>query len=119
MVTDGASRRSLLKAAGSAGVMAGLPEAALAFQPARQATHEVAANPGPPTPPQHTIRFAVIGLDHVHINRIVDAIRRGGGELAAVYSANPRVLADFQKRNGSVKVARSEDEILNDLPFSW
>jgi predicted dehydrogenase len=32
----------------------------------------------------------------------------------SVYSTNPQGLADFHKRFGDVKVARSEDEILND-----
>ena len=94
--------------------MAGLSEAALAFHPAGQVAHEVAANARQDSAPQHTIRFAVIGLDHVHINRITDAIRRGGGELAAVHSTNRQALAGFQKRYGAVKAAASEDEILND-----
>ena len=97
-----------------AGAMAGLPEAALAFQAAGPITHEVARSTSQETAPKYTIKFAAIGLDHVHIHGITDAVRRGGGELAAVHSTNPRALADFQKRYGGVKVARSEDEILND-----
>lgn len=113
MAMDNVSRRSLLKAAGTAGIMGGLPEAALAFQ-AGQATHEVAPGPGQQATPKHTIKFAVIGLDHNHINSITDTMRRSGGELAAVHSVNAEALAGFQKRYGNVKVARSEDEILND-----
>ena len=64
--------------------------------------------------PKHTIKFAVIGLDHNHINGITDTIRRSGGELVAVHSTLPDALAGFQKRYSGVKVARSEDEILND-----
>jgi predicted dehydrogenase len=114
MTMDFLNRRSLLKAVGSAGVMAGLPEAALAFQAAGQARHEIAAGSDQEAQPKHTIRFAVIGLDHEHINGITEALLRGGGELAAVYSTNAQGLADFLKRHGGLKVAGSEDEILSD-----
>ena len=97
MSPEDITRRFLLKAAGST---------ALAFQTAAQVTHEVT--------PSHTIRFAVIGLDHNHINGITDTIRRSGGELVSVHSANTEALAAFQKRYEGVKVARGEDEILND-----
>jgi predicted dehydrogenase len=106
MGMDDVDRRSLLKAVGSAGVMA--------FQAAGQAIHEVAEGPGQEARPKYTIKFAVIGLDHVHINRITDALRRGGGELVAVHSTNPQALAGFQKRYPGVKLAASEDEILSD-----
>lgn len=118
MNMDLLSRRSLLKAAGSAGAIAGLPEAALAFQAAGQVKHETA--PGSKqeskqgSKPKYAIRFAVIGLDHDHINGITEALLRGGGELVAVHSTNPAGLADFLKRHSGVKVAASEDEILND-----
>ena len=94
---DNVSRRALLGAAGM-----------MAFQ------HEVAAGPLQEPTPKNRIKFAVIGLDHNHINGITDAIRRGGGELVAVYSNLPQAVAGFQKRYAAVKVARSEDEILND-----
>jgi predicted dehydrogenase len=113
MAIDNVSRRSVLKVAGSAG-MIGLPEAALAFQAAGQVQHEVASGPSHDSAPKHAIKFAVIGLDHNHINGITDTIRRSGGELVWVHSTIPQALAGFQKRYGSVKVARSEDEILND-----
>jgi len=99
------TRRLLLKAAGST---------AFALQSAGQVTHEVAAGPPQQQPPAHTIRFAVIGLDHSHINGITDTIRRSGGQLVSVHSTNAEALAAFQKRYAGVKVARSEDEILND-----
>ncbi len=95
-------------------MMAGLPEAAQAFQTAGQVAHETAAGSSPQTAPKYTIKFAVIGLDHDHINGITEALLRGGGELFSVHSTNPQGLADFRKRHGDVKVAASEDEILND-----
>ena len=110
MAKDNVSRRSVLKVAG---FMGGLSEAALAFEPARPVQHETAAGPRQDDTRKHSIRFAVIGLDHSHINSIADTIQRSGGELVSVYSTNPPALAAFQKRFGA-KVARSEDEILND-----
>jgi predicted dehydrogenase len=110
MASENVSRRSVLKVAG---MMGGLSEAGLAFEPTRPLQHAVAAAPRQDDAPKHAIRFAVIGLDHSHINSIAETIQRGGGELVTVYSTNPQSLATFQKRFG-VRVARSEDEILND-----
>src|ERR1017187_9281296 len=112
-MADDVSRRSFLKTTGPAGLMAGLPMAALGFEGAPPVTQEVTVAASPQTKPKYSIQFAVIGLDHNHINGMTDAVRRGGGELAAVYSTNPQGLADFQKRYPDVKAAASEDEILN------
>jgi predicted dehydrogenase len=68
----------------------------------------------PEAKPKYSIKFAVVGLDHYHIMSMTAAMQRGGGELVSVYSNNPKALADFHKRFGDVKVAGSEDEILND-----
>ena len=99
------SRRSVL--------MAGVPGAAMAFQPSAQ-VHEVTVAGKPPAKPEHAIKFAVIGIDHNHINGITDAVKRGGGELVKVHSTNQAALADFQKRFPEAKLAASEDEILTD-----
>ena len=56
--------------------MGRLPETALAFQTTGQITHEVATGPAQEHTPEHTIKFAVIGLDHSQINGITDTIRR-------------------------------------------
>ena len=60
------------------------------------------------------IRFAVIGINHAHINSQVDAVLRGGGEFAAVYAKEPDLLETFTKRFPQAKLARSENEILED-----
>lgn len=114
MKTDDVSRRSILRTVGSAGALVGLPEAALAFQTAGQVTHEVAASGAQETAPKYKIKFAVIGIDHDHIFPITNALVRGGGELAAVYATNAKMLAWYLGRFKGVKVAASEDEILND-----
>jgi len=119
-MTNSVDRRSFLKATGSAGMIsAGMisatPGTAFAENAAGPVVHEVAA-PGmdPDAKPEHTIKFAVIGLDHYHIMGMTAAVQRGGGQLVSLYSTNPKAIADFRKRFGDVKLARSEDEILND-----
>lgn len=116
---DPVNRRLFMKAVGPASLLPALPEAAFAFQAAGpQIVNEVAApQPDANAKPKYSIKFAVIGLDHNHILSITAAVQRGGGELVSVLNtnpANPKGLADFQARFGNVKVARNEDEILND-----
>jgi predicted dehydrogenase len=45
---------------------------------------------------------------------MVSSLVEGGGELVAVYSREPELLPDFTKRYPKVKIARSEEEILED-----
>ena len=60
------------------------------------------------------IRFAVIGLNHAHINSQTTAVIRGGGELVWLYAKEPDLIAAFQKRFPQAKLARGEKEILED-----
>jgi predicted dehydrogenase len=61
-----------------------------------------------------SIRFSVIGLNHGHINSQVEAVIRGGGQLAAFYAKEPDLADTFSKRYPQAKLARSEKEILED-----
>ena len=109
-------RRSFLKTMGAEGMLSTLPEAAFALHPGGSTiVHEVAA-PGfdADAQPKHSIKFAVIGLDHGHILGITEAVIRGGGELVAFYSTLPKESAAFQKAHPTARLAKSEDEILND-----
>ena len=93
-------RREFLRdLAGSAAALSILPRAAQA-QPARS---------GPPK-----LRFAVIGINHSHINSQVNAVVRGGGELVSVFAKEPDLLAAFTKTFPQAKPARGENEILED-----
>jgi predicted dehydrogenase len=60
------------------------------------------------------VRFGVVGVNHSHIYGMVDAVTRGGGELASVFVKEPDLLAEFTKRYPAAKVARSEAEVLED-----
>jgi predicted dehydrogenase len=60
------------------------------------------------------IRFSVIGLNHAHIYGQVRAVLEGGGELVQFYAAEPELIAPFAAFFPKAKLARSEDEILED-----
>ena len=68
-----------------------------------------AVYPGPPR-----IRFAVIGINHGHINSMVEAVIRGGGEFVSFYAAEPNLRDAFAKTHPQAALARSEQEILDD-----
>src|SRR4051812_20181418 len=53
------------------------------------------------------IKFAVINIDHPHIYGMTDAIKRGGGELVALYAAQPDLTSAFLKAYPEVKLAKS------------
>jgi len=116
MQFDTIGRRSFLKTVGAVGMLSTLPETALGLHAGSgHITHEAAA-PGAEedAKPKYSIKFAVIGLDHAHIMGITAAVIRGGGELAAFYSTLPREIAGFQKIYPQARLAKSEDEILDD-----
>jgi len=69
----------------------------------------------PPRPSDNPrIKFSVIGINHAHINSQVDAVIRGGGELISLYAKEQDLVAAFTKRYPQVKLANSENEILED-----
>ena len=108
MTTSRTDRREFLKkslgasaaAAALAGASAG---SAAARQPGKGADGK-----------KPRIRFAAVGLNHGHIYGQVGAVQRGGGELVSFFAKEPDLVAAFQKRFPGAKLARSEDEILED-----
>jgi predicted dehydrogenase len=75
---------------------------------------EVVIKPGNRTAPKESIRFSVIGLNHGHIYGMVESLIDGGGELVAVYSREPELLQGFTRRYPNVKIAKTEEEIIDD-----
>lgn len=75
---------------------------------------EIILKPEKRSKPKESIRFSVIGLNHGHIYGMVNALIEGGGSLVAVYAKEPDLLQSFTKRYPNVKVAASEEEILED-----
>jgi predicted dehydrogenase len=107
-------RQFLKRVAGSAAMISALPEGIAPLDPRKariykERARQTAAAKGPAK-----IRFAVIGINHNHINSQVDAVLRGGGELMSVYAKEADLTAAFIKRFPQAKVARSENEILDD-----
>ncbi len=75
---------------------------------------EIVVPSGKQSAPENSIRFSVIGLNHGHIYGMVDSLFKGGGELVAVYSREPELLPGFTRRYPKAKIAKSEEEILDD-----
>jgi hypothetical protein len=60
------------------------------------------------------VRFAIIGLDHIHVHNHVRLLREAGAEFVAYYSDKPELIADFGNRYAEIGAARSMAEILED-----
>src|SRR5260370_169131 len=120
MSQESVGRRAFLKGAASgvlgSGMLAALPESALALEPGdTRVVHEVAeAGQDAEAQPKHSIKFAVCGMSHDHIYGMAGAIQRGGGVLVSAYGAEPDKAAAFAKRFPDAKMVTSEDAILND-----
>jgi len=102
-------RREILEAAGfgSAALMA-----AVAMAPGAVQAETLAAIPE--EAPKHHLRFAVCGISHDHIQGMIGAVQRGGGELVSWWGAEPDKRAEFVRRYPNAKVARTQDEVLHD-----
>lgn len=59
-------------------------------------------------------RFAALRLEHGHIYGMCNGLTEAGAELAAVHDADPAKVAAFVKAFPGTRVARSEEEILDD-----
>jgi len=107
-------KQSLASAAGLAG--AAMLPADLFSNDLYDLSHpkEIIIEPKIETHPKESIRFSVIGINHNHINGIVNSLITGGGELVMVYAKEPELLKGFTRTFPNVKVARSEEEILED-----
>lgn len=115
----GFDRRKFLRwsAASATGIAAGtfIPDQLFGRAiPDHSNAKEIKVKPEKRTSPTSSIRFSVIGLNHGHIYGMTEALLAGGGELVAVYAKEPDLLAGFTRRFPDVKVARSEEEILDD-----
>ena len=61
-----------------------------------------------------SLKFSVIGLEHVHVDVMTSGLLEAGATLVSVYDADPAKLADFKEKFSQVAIANSEQEILND-----
>jgi predicted dehydrogenase len=122
MKRERVDRREFLKAVsavgGSAAALSTIPQSALglsvdAHERGAHGVEDERKMDEPQNTP-HKIKFAVIGINHYHIYSQVDAVLRGGGELGCFYAKEPDLAAGFSKRYPQAKLARGEDEILED-----
>jgi predicted dehydrogenase len=116
MQNDGPNRRSFLKTVSSAGMLAALPEAAFGLHSGGGNVIHETAEPAQDADakPKYSIKFSVCGMSHDHIYGMIGAIQRGGGVLVAAWGGEDDKLAIFKKRFPDVKIAASQDEIIND-----
>ena len=105
-------RREFLRQAGLAGMFSAVAPAVMGQSSGAFTVEQ--ANSTPVTPPKHRIRFSAIGLDHAHIYGMSAAVKRGGGELVSFYAKDQKQIDAFQKQFPEAKLARSEDEIIDD-----
>jgi predicted dehydrogenase len=109
------NRRTFINTVGGASAAAAWPDGAFrpaAAGPARRI--EAAAGAQPVATARPSIRFAAVGLSHSHVYGQVATVLKHGGTLAAVYDNDPALVAAFSKRHPQARVARSEQEILDD-----
>jgi predicted dehydrogenase len=103
MTTIRPGRREFLKSSlSTAAIASAWPRESAALQPPA----------APPRPAR--LRFAAIGLNHGHINGQVESVIRGGGELVSFFAVEPDLIAAFSKRFPQARLARSQNEILDD-----
>jgi len=109
-------RRGFIKGiAGSAAALSSVQAEALGFDPrGRRVRVERAQSSAPAKPSAPKIRFAVIGINHNHINGQTTAMVRAGGELVSMYAKETDLVDAYIKRFPQAKRARDEKEILED-----
>jgi len=115
MTRDRLGRRKFIEGiARSAAVMSALPKDAMGMSAAAaRVSRAMSTEPAPAAQSARPkIKFAVIGVNHAHINSMVDAVLRGGGELVAVYAKEPDLAAGFAKRYPQAAVVAGENAIL-------
>jgi predicted dehydrogenase len=61
-----------------------------------------------------SLKFSVIGLEHIHVNIMTTALLGEGAILVSVYDADPAKMAAFKEKFPQVAMASSEEEILDD-----
>jgi predicted dehydrogenase len=109
-------RRTFIKElTGSGAVMAALPDGA--FDPAGAGSRHTYEQPAPQARNQAAgppVRSAVIGLNHGHIYSQTNIVLDNGGELVWVHAREANLLEAFTKRYPQARVARTEQEILDD-----
>ena len=83
------------------------------FQKADGMNYAPTSKPKPVVKPGEFV-FAAMRLDHGHIYGMCNGLKEAGATLKYVYDPDPNKVKAFLNKYPDVKVASSEDEILND-----
>jgi predicted dehydrogenase len=106
-------RRDFIKQAtgalGGMALLSALPKSIKAVED-RQSAKQQNVN----TVAEQRIRFAVIGINHGHINSLVDMMIRAGGSFVSFYAKEADLSAEFAKKYSQARIARTGKEILED-----
>jgi predicted dehydrogenase len=79
------------------------------------AAQKISAAPKKPVfYPAARIKFAVIGINHNHINSQVETVKKGGGEFVSFYAKEPDLAAAFSQKFPEANQVRDMKEILED-----
>jgi len=112
------TRRRFLKgsaAVAGMGLLAGLPKETLAaYEHLPNKTTFTETPAALPKTIASRIKFGVVGINHSHINSMVDAVIRGGGEFVSFYAKEPELTGPFGKKYPQAKLAASENAVLED-----
>jgi predicted dehydrogenase len=103
-----------LRGVGAAGLATFAGEAGAIGPNGSHVVHEIALPEQTEEKPKYSVKFAVCGMSHDHIYGMIEAVRSGGGVLVAAWAGEPDKLANFKKRFPDVKIAATQDEIIND-----
>jgi predicted dehydrogenase len=103
-------RRTFLKSSLSTAAIAAAP---LVLTARRGEAAQAGTAPAQPAA-EPRIRFAAIGMNHGHVNGQCQALMRAGGQLVSFYAKEPELAAAFGKLFPNAKLAKSEQEILDD-----
>src|SRR5690606_32515747 len=76
-------------------------------------TYSPDAMPAPVVGPGEFV-IAAVGLDHGHIYGMCEGLIGAGATLKWVYDPDPAKVEQFVQRFGDIRVARSEQEVLDD-----
>jgi predicted dehydrogenase len=106
-------RRFMEGIARSAAVVSALPKDVLHMSAASVPSgHGAPADAPARQSARPRLTFAVIGVNHDHINSMVDAVIRGGGGLVSMYAEEPELGAAFLKRYPQASRVADERAIL-------
>jgi predicted dehydrogenase len=106
-------RRFLVNIAGTAAAATAIGAAPASAVPQTAARGD-GAQAGAAQATNTVLDFAVIGINHNHIYAQVNAVLKAGGALTWLYAKEPDLVDGFRKQFPQAKVARTEDEVLQD-----